>query len=36
VILQTLPPLPEFANADIQLPSLGSLTNDDITQISIH
>jgi len=36
VILQTLPPLPEFADADIQLPSLGPLTNDDITQISIH
>ncbi len=36
VILQTLPPLPEFATAGIVLPSLGPLTNDDITQISIH
>lgn len=36
VILQTLPPLAEFANAGIELPSLGPLTTDEITQISIH
>lgn len=35
-ILQTAPPIPEFGEREIRLPSLGSLDSDDIGRISTH
>jgi hypothetical protein len=34
--LQTLPPLPEFAGQNIQLPNLGGLSTEEIGRISTH
>lgn len=35
-ILQTVPPLPEFAGRSIRLPNLGGVTSDEIGRISTH
>ena len=34
--LETLPPLPEFADQDIHLPNLGGISTDEIGRISTH